>query len=331
MTPMSLENLTPEEVAKLRGLLGEDKTETEAVKEPKTQEEPKNPRPPRTPRKPWFKNKVILAILALVVTMALAATYVFFIEPAVTLNNAKNELSQEVTKSAVTVGNDEIVSYTPENEEDILAGANPKQIALGEDGKATTPAYIEFKSENSTADSHVVDLYIDFFSQRSRDLISLNYQTFQNYIGSGSIILRVHPVVDSAGFSIYAPEALSEVAGTHPDLAWDFFVSLMRNSDSVLNNQNTEEAKEVSSKEIVEFIASIAKDTKIPTGSPNGVDADSIKYLSFFSWLYSGGRDEKLKTGYYPPVLYIDDKEVDQDKWILTNPDSVLQLLTTLK
>lgn len=105
----------------------------------------------------------------------------------------------------------------------------------------------------------------------------------------------------------------------------------MRNSDAVLNNPNTEEAKEASSKEIVEFIAGVAADAKVPTGSPNGVDADSIKYLSFFSWLYSGGRDEKLKVGYYPPVVYIDDEEVDQDKWILTNPDSVLELLTTLK
>lgn len=328
---MSLENLTPEEVAKLRGLLGEGKTDGETSEETKATTEAKTPRPSRGPRKPWFKNKVILAIIALGVTVALAATYVFFIEPAVTLNNAKNELSQEVAQSAVTVGNAEILSYTPENEDDILAGANPKQIALGEDGKATTPAYIEFRSENSTADSHVMDLYIDFFSQRSRDLISLNYQTFQNYIGSGKLILRIHPVVDSAGFSIYAPEALAEVAGTHPDLAWDFFVGLMRNSDAVLNNPNTEEAKEASSKEIVEFIAGISKDAKVPTGSPNGVDADSIKYLSFFSWLYAGGRDEKLKVGYYPPIVYIDDEEVDQDKWILTNPDSVLELLTTLK
>ena len=328
---MSLENLTPEEIAKLRGLLGEGKNDAEVSAEPKATTEHKAAQAPRGPRKPWFKNKVILTIVAFGATVALAATYVFFIEPAVTLNNAKNELSQEVTKSAVTVGNSEIVSYTPENEDDILAGANPKQIALGKDGKATPPAYIEFRSENSTAASHVMDLYIDFFSQRSRDLISLNYQTLQNFISSGKLILRVHPVVDSAGFSIYAPEALAEVAGTHPDLAWDFFVGLMRNSDAVLNNPNTEEAKEASSKEIVEFIAGVAADAKVPTGSPNGVDADSIKYLSFFSWLYSGGRDEKLKVGYYPPVVYIDDEEVDQDKWILTNPDSVLELLTTLK
>lgn len=331
MSSMSLENLTPEEVAKLRGLLGENKDEPAETVESEKTPEVKSPRSPRGPRKPWFKNKVTLSITALGVTVALAAIYVFAVEPAITLSNAKSELTQEISDSKVIVGNGDILSYTAENKDDILNGSNPKQLALGTDDKVTPPSYFEFTSKNATADSHVVDLYIDFFSQHSRDLISLNYQTFQNYIGSGKIILRVHPVVDTSGFSLFAPEALAEVFGTHPNKAWDFFVSLMRNSDSVLSNPSTEESKQASNQEIIDFIAGVSKTAGVPTGSPNGVDADSIKYLSFFSWLYVGSHDEKLKVGYYPPVLYIDDKEIDQDKWILTDPDSVLKLMTSLK
>lgn len=325
-------DLSPEELEALRKILakneGEQPPKEAEVKPQKPAKSKRNT--PAAPRKAWYRNKVILSLLAVVVTMGLAAVYVFAIEPAIALKQAENALNEQKARSAVVAGNSEFISYEPENEEHRLSGANPKQLALGEDGKITPPAYFEFRSENSTKDSHVLDLYIDFYSQRARDLISLNQGAFSSFIGSGDIILRVHPVVQTDGFSVFAPEALAEVFGTHPKQAWPFFVSLMKNSDELLDNSNTEEAKNPTPQETIAFIAKISANEGISTGSPDGVDADSIKYLTFFSWLYGGSEDEKLEVGYYPPVLYIDGKEVDQEKWILTDPDSMLKLLAGL-
>lgn len=321
---MSPEKFTPEELQRLRTLLEEQQTGASPA------EELTPAKHTTRARRPWWRNKVILLLMAIGAVVGLAALYVFVLEPFIALKAAENELDHGKSKAAVTVANSEILPFTAPDDSAVLPGANPKQLALGKDGQITTPSYFEFSSEKSSASSHVLDLYIDFYSQRSRDLIALNQATFESFIGTGDIILRVHPVLDSAGFSVFAPEALAEVSGTHPELAWSFFVSLMKNSDALLNNASTESASAPTSEDIVNFIASISEQVGVPTGSPNGVDADSIKYLSFFSWLYAGRDDEKLLVGYYPPVLYIDGEEVDQELWVLTDPDSLLKLLSRL-
>ncbi len=329
---MSLENLSPEEVAKLKQLLNSDESSSEktpAEKKPK----PKKESAPKKPAKKKGPNKVVILAVSIVGVIALALGYGLVVDPAIRLQQAKDELSQEVASSAVVAGNSEMIAYSP-LEEDLLPGSNPKQLALGSDGMVSEPPYFEFRSENSTKDSKVVDLYIDFYSQRSRDFIAFNQATLSNLIGNGTLILRVHPVLQNDGFSLFAPEALAESFVTSPKLSWAFFTKLMKESNQVLSVTSTEDDTPANEQEIVEFIAKIAVEVGIPTGAgtaageTGGVDANSMKYLSFFSWLHSGTRAEELAVGYYPPILYIDGEEVDQEKWPLGDSDKVLDLLT---
>lgn len=327
---MSLEDLSPEEIAKIKRLIDSSSSEKadEEEKAPKT-EPPQVEVPASGKRKRRRPNRIVLGLISVVAVAGLAILYGTVIEPWMDLNQAKNEIKNQVAATAVFGANTEMLAFTPEKT-DVLAGANPNQLALGTKGVITTPPYFEFKSSNSNSNSHIVDLYIDFYSQRSRDLISLNQTTLSSFIGDGTIILRVHPVLQTDGFSVYAPEALAEVFGTNPKLAWNFFVKMMQESDQILSS-NTTDAEAATTQQVIDFIAGISKDVGIPTGSPDGVDSSSLKYLTFFSWLYSGTRAPQLDVGYYPPILYIGNKIVDQDKWPLSDSESFLKLLSTLK
>ena len=314
-------DLSPEELEELRALLETKK---------KTEESAQLRSKPAKSTIPLRKNKVFLALVALITVIALAFAWTVAVDPWLKLRAAEKELQNQINLERVIGWNSTMSSFVPLKESHILPGSNPKQLALGTEDAQTVPAYLEFRSANASEDSHVLELFIDFYSQRARDFIALNQDTLRGFLASGKIILRIHPVVQTDGFSIFAPEALSEVMATHPRLAWDFFVNLMKNSNEILSVVNPEEANAPTAKEIVAFIARISKDSGVPTGSPNGVDADSIKYLSFFSWLYAGGEDDRLQVGYYPPVLYINDKEVDQERYPLSDPEAFFKLLSSL-
>jgi len=336
---MSLDNLSPEEVAKLKKLLSSDEQEpVKAEKKPKSKTPDK--KKPTVTKKPQGKkgpNKVVITIVSFVAVVALALGYGLVVDPWIKLQQAESTLNTEIQRSGVLASNTELIKNENPAKEDLLAGSNPNQLALGTDGKISTPPYFEFNSEKSTADSHVVDLYMDFYSQRSRDFISFNQSTLTNLIGDGTIVLRIHPVLQDDGFSVFAPEALAEVFATHPKLAWEFFVKLMKESNQVLSVTSTEDDKVATEQEVIDFIAKISAGVGIATGAgtaageTGGVDADSIKYLSFFSWLYSGTRAEELQVGYYPPILYIDGDEVDQEKWPLSDSASMLKLFASLR
>jgi len=323
------DDFTPEERERLKKLLDSDESAPPAsAKIASAESIPINYAEPVR----WFKNKVILTIIAILATMGLAAIAVFVAIPAYQKVQATQAIEKTVSAEPVVVSNSVITTFMGITEENQLAGANPKQIALSPNGINASEPYIEFSSANASNDSHRVDLYIDFFSQRSRDMISMNQELFTSLIESGTIVLRIHPVVEKDGFSIFAPEALAEVAGTHPELAWNFFINLMKNSDSLLNDTSTDTSKgAIESSDVIAFIAKIAQNSGVPSGAPDGVDADSIKYLSFFSWLYSGSDDAKLKTGYYPPVLYINNQEIDPDDHAFSDPEAMLKLFSSFE
>lgn len=325
---MNPENLSPEEIETLKNVLAKSEASTKKTKVSK----PSSTKQPRRRSREKGMNRFAILGIAFLGVCALAAAYVFAIEPKIIEWQLTKQLEAEARQSAIVVSNSDFVPYVPD-EEDILPGANPSQLALGSDGIATPPAYFEFKSENADEKSYVVDLYIDFYSQLARDFIAFNQDTIRPLIENGRIILRVHPAVQKNGFSIYAPEALAEVSTTHPDKAWHFFTKLMKESNTILSS-NSPEDKQASDQEVMDFIASISLASGIPAGactsSPcNTVDADSIKFLTFFSWLYAAADDPKLSVGYYPPVIYIDDKLIDQDTYKLANPDDVRAMFNT--
>lgn len=323
---MNLDNLSPEDVEKLKSLLKEDGDPTvENIK-------PEAPAASHKKKKRHI-NRFIFVGGGVILAVLLAFGYTFLVEPMLITNSAQMKLDQEANVAPVLAINTDMLSYKPAKK-DVLNGANPKQLALGIKKNVTTPPYFEFKSKNANQGTHVVDLYLDFFSQQGRDFISMNQVTLTNLIGNGRITLRVHPAVQKNGFSIFAPEALAEVFGTNPDKAWNFFLKLMKESDSILST-NAPTDKQASDQEILTFIGKIASEVKIPAGACSAnpcdtVDSDSIKFLSFFSWLYSGADNPKLNVGYYPPIIYIDGKLVNNETYKFSDPSQVVSMFDTL-
>lgn len=306
------DNFSAEEVERLRSILDSDneaKSKTRARKHFSLRNLPG-----------WLK-----LLMAVVVVVGLAFGYVKIIEPWIAQMNATAELEKDTNQKPVVAQNTDFIKFKPDAAAagEIPKGVNPNQLGLGEGTKLTDPASFIFASNSATADSHVVDVYMDFYSQRSRDFITINKSTLENQIETGKIILKIHPVLNSEPFSIYAPEALAEAFGTAPEKAWSFFTDLLKESITLTGNESSEE--------IVDFIAKNAKENiGREKGDPNRIDAESIVNGTFLTWLYTAADDPKLAVGYTPPVIYIDDKEIDQDTWTINDPEMMVKLFSSL-
>jgi hypothetical protein len=308
------EQFSPEELKRLRTILDADKADG-VVEEPKAVAvAPKRKRFSLATTPKW-----LIVLVGVVVAAALAFGYVKFIDPQLAKSEAAAELNKQVAKSPVLAQNADFLEYKPDASAtaELPPGVNPKQLALGEGKKVTDTAAFVFASEKANSESHTLDLYIDFYSQRSRDFITLNKSALENKIQSGEIVLRVHPVLNSDPFSVYAPEALAEVFGTAPDKAWPFFTNLMKDSITLTGSETSDE--------IVAFINKRAQDN-----GAKEVSEASIVNATFLTWLYTAAKDPKVAVGYVPPIIYVDDKELDQDKWRINDPEQMLKLFATL-
>lgn len=263
--------------------------------------------------------KWLITLVGIAVVMALAFFYVRVVDPWIAQNNANAALANPIEQQSIVAQNDEFIPYLPDAKAagEIPEGVNPEQLSLGESGVISEPSVFIFSSKNANADSHVLDLYMDFYSQRSRDFITINQTTLENLVKSGKLTIRVHPVLNKEPFSIHAPEALAEAFGTAPDKAWGFFTDLLKESITLTGDETTDE--------IVTFIANNANDNGV-----KAIDSASIVNATFLTWLYTTVDDPKLKTGYIPPVIYVDDKELDQDIWSINNPEQMLKYFSAL-
>ena len=201
------------------------------------------------------KKKTFIAILTSLAVASVVAAFAFvrFIEPSLAINDAKAALEQEIEKASIVAVNSDMIPFKPDAKEagEIPPGVNPKQLALAKAGELTEPAHFTFASELADENSHSIDVYTDFYSQRGRDFITINQRLLEAKIATGDIVLNVYPVLNEDAFSIYAPEALAEVFGTAPTKAWGFFANLMKDS---IKLTGAEDASDIAS-----FIATVAQ------------------------------------------------------------------------
>lgn len=302
---------SPEEADRLRKLLDSNPVETE-----ESSSRPERAKPAKT--RNGFPRWIML-VAAVVATVALAFGYVKFVDPLIQTNQAEAALNTKQEKSPIVASNTSMLSYKPDAKQagEIPEGVNPKQLALGSGKTIDKSSVFIFKSKLANDKSHVMDVYMDLYSQRGRDFITLNRSTLEDQIETGNLVLRVHPVLNSSPFSIYAPEALAEVFGTAPNKAWGFFTDLMKESITLTGTEKSDS--------IVKFIAKIADDS-----GAKDVDAASIQNATFLTWLYTASNDSKLKVGYTPPVIYTDGVELDQNKWTINDPESMVKYFLSL-
>lgn len=321
------EYFSPEEADRLRALLGASDSKTQEESGSKQDEEPDdyNAKATSKPKRAHRKFSIaetprwLIVLVGVVVAVALAFGYVKFVDPVIAEKQAAAQLDVKLAKSPIVGQNTELLSYKPDAKAagEIPTGVNPKQLGLGENGKLTSTSAFVFASDKATKKSHVMDVYMDFYSQRARDFITINKSTLAENIQTGDLILRIHPILNKDSFSIYAPEALAEVFGTAPKKAWGFFTNLMKDSITLTGQEKPDQ--------ILDFIAKTAQDN-----GGKQIDEASIGNATFLTWLYTASTDAKLKVGYTPPVIYVDDKELDQNKWTINDPEDMVEFFSSL-
>lgn len=236
------------------------------------------------------------AVIGIITAILLAILSNFVLIPWWQTRTAHDILKNQSTQSGeLRAYNTELLTFTGDKVENV----NIEQKALGRDGKVSSPAGFYF-SNGKAGDKKVVDIYVDFSSQRSRDFLIFNRNTLKGLVDNGTIDLRIHPVPTGNAFTMYAAEAIAESFYTDPDKSWNFMLNLLRESVGFSSDKN---------EDYLNFVAKVAKDSKV-----SQVDAESIKNGTFSSWLVSVSNDERLKAGFYPPLIYIDNRIVDTSK-----------------
>lgn len=257
------------------------------------------------PMKKGWLTPAKFAVISLSIALLLPVIIVFILQPLVSKNSARQELSKiRNSYGSITALNKEIVTFKGQK----IKNANIKQKALAYNKEATTPPSFIFDN-SKIGEKKIVDIYVDFNSQRSRDLILLNRNNLQGLVESGSITLKIHSLPTGSAYTMYSTEALAESFYTSPDKSWDFLLELLRLSATVDTDK---------SQDVVKLISDTAKKLEVKS-----VDENSIKNGTFSSWILSTGDDLRLKDNVAPPLIYSDDKLIDGDKINFNNADDL--------
>lgn len=244
-----------------------------------------------------FLRPLPVLIVGVVLAVALAFLVQFVITPSLTNRDAQNVLDGlKNSHGAITAVNTDMVTFQGQK----IENANVKQKALAVGEVVTTPAGFVFGNGKSMPNAKVVEVYLDFSNQRSRDFLLMNQNSLRGMVENGTVILKVHPVPNGNAFTMYSAEAVAESFVTSPELSWDYMMELMRLAAVV---------KTDSADDVVGEISKTAKELGVPD-----VDANSIKNGTFASWIVSVGNDPRLKTGYYPPLVYVNGQILDGNR-----------------
>jgi hypothetical protein len=244
-----------------------------------------------------------LAILGIIGAILLAFFMQFVVTPWITARNEVSTLNNiAITNGPITPLNITLVTFQGQK----IANANTSQKALAVGSVVATPAGFIF-SNGKEGNRHVVDVFLDFSSQHSRDFLLMNRNNLEALITNGLIELRLHPVPTGNALSMYSAEAIAEAFVTTPDKAWDFNLELTRLAATVDTNK---------AEDIVALIEETAKEINV-----TGIDAASIQNGTFSSWIISVGDDTRLQKAFTPPLIYIDGKILDVSTVNVNNPD----------
>lgn len=257
----------------------EDEQEVEIVEAPKK-------RLAFTPTTFLFGGIIGAILLALLVQ--------FVLTPLFANNAAQDELDNLKNGRGPVVGiNTSLVTFQGQK----IENANVAQKALASGNVATTPAGFVFSNGKGNPKAKKVNVYLDFGNQRSRDFLLMNQNNLRGMIENGVIVLTVHPVPTGNAFTMYSSEALAESFVTSPEASWEFLMELMRMSATLKTDKQ---------EDILKAIEETAK-----TVGVKNVDQESVKNGTFSSWIISVGNDPRLKVGYYPPLVYVNDQPLD--------------------
>lgn len=238
---------------------------------------------------PEKSHWVIITVCTIVAIIA-GFTGAYFYDDWNRGQSAANELNElaENTGNLLAVNTD-VLDY----------GEEDGSYALGVGNGSNHPDYGTFVFRNDTQEyDRTVDLYIDYSSQRSVDLMLVNNTMLRGLIESGNAEVRLHPVPSDHPLSLYSAETLAQVMHRHPDKVWEVNISLLQLHTEL---RDRGEGETISTEEILELIEnelSYYHDIE-------DIDADLIREGMFFDWLTATAQSPDLSGG-APPLVYSD-------------------------
>lgn len=265
--------------------------------------------PPSVQRR---RNRLLWAKMMGAVALSIVAALVFALMVSPWLSNREaGEHLKTITSSRGSIApvNTNLTTFTGTKIENV--NVDQKALATTKDA-ASAPQGFLFSNGRGNAEK-TVDVFVDFSNGRSRDFLIMNRANLQGMVEGGVINLRVIPVPTGNAYNVYSAEAIAESAYTSPEKTWDFMHELLRLGATVDTDK---------SKDILNMVVDTAKKYGV-----KDVDAASIKNGTFASWIVSASRDPRLKVGFYPPVVYVNDTLINPDKVNLNNPDDLRTII----
>lgn len=262
----------------------------------------------------WSTKKIVtISLIAGISAIALAILVAFLIAPIIETKKAQAELNGNFSSQGeVAIVNNKVETFKGQN----VTGAdiNQKMLIGTKSGKTIgQDAGVFVFSNGKENNQKVVEVFADFSSQTSRDFLLLNMPDLKKMVEGGIIDLHIKPVPTGDAFTMYSAEAIAKTISNQPDRAWDFIVELLKLS-AVISTDKPDD--------LVSEIVKTAEKSRI-----DGITDTVIKSGSFASWIIATGDDSRLKVGYYPPVIYIDGKLLDQSRVNINDKDSMREYL----
>lgn len=286
----------------------EDKTKIDFTDNDETQHLEESTDNTQNDKKLSRRKFIVISSLSVLSMIPLGIGTAYVVSPKIAESEAQDNLDLlKSKKGPITPMNTEPTTFSGQ----LIENADVNQKALK--GSTTYNAAVFIFGNGKSVEQKTLDLYIDFDSQLSRDFFLINQDSFSAMIKNGVIQLHIHPVASGSALSMYSPEAIAESFVSTPNRAWDFMIALLKLSANIQNSGN---------KDILSSVEKTAQENKI-----NNVTAETVSQGTYSSWILAVGDDEKLKTGYYPPIAYVNGEIIDSETVEFNDVDSFRQAI----
>lgn len=254
-------------------------------------------------------NWILVLIGACILAFGAALLVTFVVSPYLANQKIEDKAPPTIQKRGpITASNTTVVIFNGQK----LETATIDQKALALNNLQTDTAGFIFGNGDNSGNKKILEVFVDFNNQRSRDFMLINRSELQSFVESGSVELHVLPVPTGKAYGAYSAEAIAETFANKPESAWNLMFELLRRGLTV----GTDDVNEV---------AEIVVETTEEATNSTFVTTETLRSGAFSSWLISGGNDSRLTNKFYPPLIYIDGQVIDVNAVNVNDPEEFYQ------
>lgn len=191
-----------------------------------------------------------------------------------------------------------------------VASSDQKALATP-GGSHENSAVWSFSNKKENENRKIVDLFLDFNSPLSRDMLLINAGMLNGMVSNATIDLNVHPLPSGEILSMYSYTALCETFVTSPSLGWDAMLEMAK--------VNAEKKDERTREEFANMVVKKLTDLGVEK-----VYNDLIYLGEFTSWIIASGNNDMVKNAATSaPILYVNGTMINLNNINANNTEEV--------